>query len=174
MSNLSYPDPSRTVSFVAVSYFGNNIKGKDPIKSHGNATIPISLSRPYNRTSKTTLQKSDELLSKGLNVRDVYTNLSGGPLNSQPQGLEAHNIKQIRNRKASLNKNEGDLISEDKRDEISSGLSFKDSYPGYVSIQDDDYIIFLATNKQIEDIRNFCCRGKSVLSVDTTFNLCDL
>ena len=137
MPNLSYPDPSRTVSFVAVSYFGTNITEKDPINSHGNAITPISLSRAYIRTSKTTLQKSDELLSKVLNGRDAYdnlANLSGGPLNSQSQGLEVRSIKQIRNRKASLNTNEGDLISEDKRDEISPGLSFKDSYPGYVCL----------------------------------------
>ena len=126
------------------------------------------------------MRKSHELLSQGLNVRkvsDSLTSISGGPLHSQSQGLEPRNIKQIRNRKASLDKSEVNLSSPEKTNEIASALLFKATYPGYartVSVQDGDYVIFLATNKQILDVKIFSCQGKSVLSVDITYNLCDL
>ena len=108
---------------------------------------------------------------------DRLTSISSGPLHSQSPGLEPRNIKQIRNRKASLDKSEVNFSSPEKTDEIAFALLFKGTYPGYVrtvSVQDDDYVIFLVTNKQIQDVKKMCCQGKSVLSVDTTYNLYDL
>ena len=180
VSTLSYPDLGKNVTYVGVAYLCKKVSEGDPIMSHGNSTTPASLVRPYIRTSKEILRKGDELLTKGFNVRKVYdslTSLSGGPLRSESQGQEPRNMKQIRNRKALLDKGEVQFSSKDNTDEISSALLFKDMYPGYVrtvSAQDDNYIIFLATDKQIQDVKKFCCRGNSVLSVDTTFNLCDL
>ena len=67
--------------------------------------------------------------------------------------------------------------SPEKTDEIASALLFNDTYTGYirtVSVKDDNYVIFLAMSKQIQYVKKFRSQGKSVLSIDTTYNLCDL
>ena len=40
----------------------------------------------------------------------------------------------------------------------------------------DAYVAFVYTDKQLQDIEQFCCKetGASVLGIDTTYNLCDM
>ena len=78
------------------------------VKCHGNANQLGSTEKSYIRTSKEILTKSGELLSSGMNIRDVYDSLntlSGGPLGSTSQSNEPRNIKQLRNQKMKLREN---------------------------------------------------------------------
>ena len=45
-----------------------------------------------------------------------------------------------------------------------------------VSVTDQSYIAFAYTDKQLSDVKKFCCKSTEagVFPVDTTFNLCDL
>ena len=42
-----------------------------------------------------------------------------------------------------------------------------------ISITDKSYQVFLGNDVQLQDVELFCSDDHSVLSVDTTFNLCD-
>ena len=42
-----------------------------------------------------------------------------------------------------------------------------------ISITGKSYQVFLGNNVQLQDVELFCCNNNSVLSVDTTFGLCD-
>jgi len=34
--------------------------------------------------------------------------------------------------------------------------------------------VILYTEQQLEDLKNLCCTGQSILEIDKTFNLCDM
>ena len=42
-----------------------------------------------------------------------------------------------------------------------------------ISITGKSYQVFLGNDVQLQDVELFCCDNDGVLSVDTTFNLCD-
>ena len=42
-----------------------------------------------------------------------------------------------------------------------------------ISITGKSYQVFLDKDVQLQDVELFCCNNDGVLSVDTTFNLCD-
>ena len=45
-----------------------------------------------------------------------------------------------------------------------------------ISIVKSAYYVFVYTDRQLHDIKRFCCRKDNAvpLAIDTTFNLCDL
>ena len=105
---------------------------------------------------------------------------SGGPLHSVTQSREPRDQKQIYNRKYTL-KNNTDVLSnnEEMADELMDVLNEQrnNSYIKTVNINPNNYSFFLCSEEQIEDVEKFCCserRDNIVLSVDTTFNLCNL
>ena len=90
-------------AYVCVVYhFDGDVKEVIEVEllEHGNSKP--STTRPYIRTSKSVLERQDQLLSNGKRPQDVYDIFleeSDGPFSSTSSSSAPRNVKQIQNRK---------------------------------------------------------------------------
>ena len=146
---------------------------------HGNSKP--STTRPYIRTSKSLLERQDQLLSNGKRPQDVYDLLleeSGGPFSLTSSSSAPRNMKQIRNRKlvSNISSTERDDDGNDELLKLVQAQRNPESLTKTVTVTGEHYLTFAYNEKQIQDIEKFCTTEleASVLAVDTTFNLCDM
>ena len=146
---------------------------------HGNSKP--STTRPYIRTSKSLLERQDQLLSNGKRPQDVYDLLleeSGGPFSLTSSSSAPRNMKQIRNRKlvSNISSTERDDDGNDELLKLVQAQRNPESLTKTVTVTGEHYLTFAYNEKQIQDIDKFCTTEleASVLAVDTTFNLCDM
>ena len=146
---------------------------------HGNAK---SFTQPYIRTSPHVLTDVDCLASQNLNSNEIYDTLlerSGGLYHSKSLSDEPRNIKQIKNRKQqlknSLKNNKQEWQINDNLTALFNALE-NENIVQTISAVKSAYFLFLYNDRQINDIKRFCCEGSNpfVLPIDTTFNLCNL
>ena len=148
--------------------------------SHGN-NKKAELSQPYIRTSKSVFQEMDTLLDqeKSSDVFDLLLENSGGPMFSSSISTEPRNYKQVLNRQNIKRQK----VTHTKQDNPNPNPSiYKDNLQKLLAAQrdpkslirsGDSYLAFLYTDKQLQDIEQFCCGDNdvSVLGIDTTFKL---
>ena len=101
-------------------------------------------------------------------LKNFDTDKYYGPGDDYRQVLNRQNMK---GRKASQN-NPTPKVDVEK---LLSAQSDPNSLIRSVVVYGDSYLVFLYTDKQLEDIEQFCCSDNdvSVLGIDTTFKLCD-
>ena len=168
-------------SFTAVIYTREEDTADEDIDesttgSHGNSKRVELLSQPYYRTSKSVLNRIDNLLEKE-NPSSVFATVleeSGGPFNSQSILKEARNCKQVLNRKNRLQTpRDKDPAPKSNLDKLLPAQRDPNSLVRSVLVYEDAYIY---SDKQLQDIEKFCCKDTetSVLGIDTTFKLCDM
>ena len=104
---------------------------------------------------------------------------SGGPYHSKSLSDEPRNIKQIKNRKQQLKSSSKNNKQERQiNDELTALFNAleNENIVQTISAVKSAYFLFLYNDRQINDIKRFCCEGSnpSILPIDTTLNLCDL
>ena len=171
---ISNPENGPASPFVAVLYQAvETISEKEKCLPHGNAKKEKS--KPYYRTSKDTLTKAKNMLSGGLNSKNVYDKVNdeaGGVFYSSSHSDELRDMKQIYRQRNELQKSQSNKVT----DELSLAITMQRNDPTFiksVSIIRDSYYIFLGTDVQLNDVAKFCCDFDNILCIDTTFNLCD-
>ena len=91
---------------------------------------------------------------------------------------EPRNVKQIINRQNLKRKKviQNNPTPKDDIDKLISAQRDPNSLVRTVLITGDSYIAFIYTEKQLNDIEQFCCKDSdvSVLGIDTTFKLCNI
>ena len=77
--------------------------------------------------------------------------------------------------KSSSKKNKQERQINDELTELFNALE-NENIVQTISAVKSAYFLFLYNDRQINDIKRFCCEDSnpSVLPIDTTFNLCDL
>lgn len=167
--SLSYPVNGPELPYIAVLYQANAIKECITLP-HGNAK---KVGRPYIRTSPLVLEKAKDMISKGTSLKTVYDNLNegaGGVFNSQSQSEELRDMNQIYRQKNTL-KQDGEC----NQDELFQLIKLQREDPDFIRsvccLAKSYYAVF-CTDAQLNDMVKFCCINNSVLSIDTTFNLC--
>ena len=119
---------------------------------HGNSKP--STTRPYIRTSKSVLERQDELLSNGKRPQDVYDIFleeSGSPFSSTSSSSVPHNVKQIQNRKhaSKISSTERDDDGNDELLKLVVAQRNPESLIKTVTITGEHYFAFAYTEKQI-------------------------
>ena len=118
----------------------------------------------------------DCLLSQNINNNEIYDTLlerSGGPCHSKSLSDEPRNNKQIKNRKqqskiSSTYNKQGRQINDELTTLFNALENVNIVQP--VSAVKSAYFLFLYNDRQINDVRKFCCEDSnpSVLPTDTT------
>ena len=157
--------------------------GDVEILPHGNSKGDEVRQKPYHKTAKRTLQAQEDLLYHGKDANEVYDeilNKRGGPLGSKSQAEEPRNVKQVHNRMYKIKKqNKMENNSNEQKLQDDDILKIIEAQKTCEMIQTvvftrSAYFFFLFSEKQINDIKRFCCtnaQATTVLGVDTTFNL---
>ncbi len=153
---------------------------------HGNSKQTSVFAKPYIRTNPVVLSRIDELIDED-NQSAVFDRLleeSGGPFSSFSPSFEPRNISQIANRKSSKKRKTSTSIptvpttQPSNLDMLMAAQRDPTSPVRTVLVFRDAYIAFLYTDKQIDDIKRFCCdptdNNTCVLGIDTTFKLCNM
>ena len=153
---------------------------------HGNSKQTSVLSKPYIRTNPVVLSRIDELIDEDNQsaVFDRVLGESGGPFSSSSPSFEPRNISQIANRKSSKRRKTSTSIPTvpttqlSNLDMLMAAQRDPTSPVRTVLVFRDAYIAFIYTDKQIYDIKKFCCdltdNNACVLGIDTTFKLCNM
>ena len=163
--------------FVAVLYQSSgNISEDSKCFPHGNSSKQHE--RSYLRTSKDVLENTKKKLESGTNPKNVFdqiNNESGGVFHSNSQSRELRDMRQVYRQKKNT-KCKDTFSPNSANDELLSALNMQRADPDFVrtvSCLRDSYYIFLGSDIQLEDIKQFCCEKENVLCIDTTFNLCE-
>ena len=169
-------------NYCYVVYTKSEYEQSEEVESmlpYGNAK---SFTQPYTRTSPHVLTDVDCLASQNVNNNEIYDTLlerSGGPYHSKSLSDEPRNIQQIKNRNQQLK-------SSSKNNKQERQINYEligffnalenENIVQTISAVKSAYFLFLYNDRQINDIKRFCCEGSnpSVLPIDTTLNLCDL
>ena len=130
---------------------------------HGNSKGNLSLKQPYIRTKKLILSGEVELLRSKKRPAEVYDILlkeSGGRFQSRSLSSDPQDTKQILNRQVVLQE------KEKKNSECKNSTNMLDenilpqqnphNLARTVAINDNSYIAFAYTGKQVNDIKSFC------------------
>ena len=143
------------------------------IQSDGNAKRTNATSKLYYRTSNDVLAKTKKLLQTGIQVKAVYDKIndeSGDEYASSSQGQELREARQVYRQK------EKESVKKEPDDDLSNVIRLQNQNCELIrtiSIAGKSYQIFLGKDVELQDVGLFCCDNNGVLSVDTTFNLCD-
>ena len=142
---------------------------------HGNAKY-FTQAYSYIRASPHISTDIDCLLSQNINNNEIYDTLlerSGGPCHSKSLSDEPRNNKQIKNRKqqskiSSTYNKQGRQINDELTTLFNALENVNIVQP--VSAVKSAYFLFLYNDRQINDVRKFCCEDSnpSVLPTDTT------
>ena len=161
--------------YVAVFYHTQQITESAEVMCHGNA---IQESKPYFRTSKDVLEKTKEILSKGMKAKKLYDQVSsesGGVFFSSSQSTELRDTRQIYRQPANLKREKKENESHGHlHGELESIINFQRGQEEFVKTLTcirDSFYVFLGTAVQLNDVAKFCCEMNEVLYIDTTFNL---
>ena len=156
---------------------------EDYILPHGNNNNRFS-QRPFHKTSKTVLNKQDQLLISGMRAQEVYGKLlhkSGGPWQASFQSSEPGDVKQTLNRKGKLQSRKYD--SKENKDyrersgEIIAMINAQKDLPIAKGVLSSPvaYYFILHTEEQIQDILMFCSKDPAAaFGTGITFGLCSL
>ena len=133
------------------------------VLGHGNSKGNVSLKQPYIRTNKPILSGEDELLRSKKRPAEVYDILlkeSGGRFQSRSLPSDPQDTKQILNRQVMLQEKE----KKNSECKNSTNMLEENILPQRnphnlvrtVTINDNSYIAFAYTRKQVNDIKSFC------------------
>ena len=171
---LSHPSNGPVVPYAAVLYQTDSTITEDSrILCHGN-TKEQNQNRPYVRTSPDVLAKAKEMLKQGTSTKETYdtiNSLSGGVYSSTSQSNELRDLKQVYRAKEEIK----DRTTNTNTDELNALIRYQREHSELlrtVACLAGSYYCFIGDDIQLNDVVQFCCAGDSVLSIDTTFNLC--
>ncbi|WAR24353.1 LOW QUALITY PROTEIN: hypothetical protein MAR_038022 [Mya arenaria] len=146
--------------------------GKFPdLAAHDNSRIPNS---EFVRTPAHVIQEmSNELASN--QPSDVFSKLA----NKFDEVTRPSSIQQVKDRKRQMSKasntNQGPSLNvADQTIHLKNMVTHNHPFVRFVIHSSKSPSIRLYTDKQLQDLRNFCCYGQTVLSIDKTFNFCDM
>ena len=144
-------------------------------KSHGNSK---QNERPYKHTMKSTMHKKKAELHKSdpRKVVHSFINDRGGIDQVRSSGELSRDPKQVYNAVQSMNKSERvedplqSFMEKCKEEMLNESTAFIRS-----AQITPELIVFMAMNRQLVDIEQFCCNPASfcVRGVDATFELCN-
>lgn len=167
--SISHPAKGPPSPHVGVLYRASDSINECPTLPHGNA----KRKRPYFRTSGEVLTKAKQTVTEGIPMKKIYdkiNNESGGIFNCDSQSKKIRNMRQIYRQK------EKDPNNNENKDQITHLIGLQQENPDFirsVCCLPKSYYTFITNDIQLDDVDKFCCKHTSVLSIDTTFNLCD-
>ena len=163
------------IPFAGVLYQTDSaITDDTPVLCHGNSKVENE-SRPYFRTSQELLSKTKTFLEKGISCKETYdevNSLSGGVYKSLSQSSELRNLQQVYRQKEKLKSK----VKPEDSDELIALIKYqreRNNFLRSVVCIEQSYYGFISNDTQLNDIAQFCCEDSNVLSIDTTFNLCE-
>ena len=116
------------------------------------------------------------MVENGMSAKKIYDTIneqSGDVFTSVAQSNELRDVKQVYRQAASVKKNE---TAKEVSDEFTLLLKAQQEDKEFVrtiSCLSQSYYAFLGDDTQLNDIVKFCCDENGVLSIDTTYNLCN-
>ena len=136
---------------------------------HGNASKPTS--SQYFRKDPKLFGEVDGMLKQGLSTDQVYSGIARKKTDTVSEIISSPKL--IDNRKLLMKKAEstcGKSESMSEAEEIISCLRSNDLLQS-VTFTKGEYVTFNCLPNMLNDLHRFCVNGKSILRVDTTFEL---
>lgn len=136
---------------------------------HGNATKPETC--PYYRQDPDVLKEIDGMLDKGLSTDKIYTNLANKTPTTVSETVKCPKV--IANRKFTNSASATTKTEFSEAESILKSLKTEGSLIKSVSFGPHEYSTTNFTPKMLQDMHRFCVLGDSILTIDTTFEICD-
>lgn len=136
---------------------------------HGNATKPETF--PYYRQDPNIFHEIDSMLENGLSTDKIYRQFSNKLPTTVSETVKCPKV--IENRKFANSTSAATKTEFSEAESILKSLRTAGSLIKSVSFGADQYSTTNFTRKMLEDIYRFCVLGDSILTIDTTFEICD-
>ncbi|XP_066926362.1 uncharacterized protein [Clytia hemisphaerica] len=154
--------------FILVIYKAKVQDEEFQMPRHGNATNPNA--PPYYRQDPTVIAKIDEKIAAKRSTEQIYVSLIDDEEDTLSETIR--NPKVIENRKQKL-KDKGAEKPKTSAENLLNYIKRDDAFTKSFTLTQSEFGAFNYHEYQLSDIVRFCANNKAVLSVDTTFEICD-
>ena len=170
MIQLENPTTNEILDQMFVQYYFVGCETEVNVAPHGNSKT----GKKFQRTSETTKQRIQELSKTQRQPKDIFHRIiedQGGLSGVKSGAYIARDRMQIRNFKRKDEKDSVDPIIECS--DLAKSQELKENRFLREVRSAPEFTMFLATDRQLEDINKYCTDEESIsiLGVDTTFNI---